>query len=686
LKHSNSEHDMEHMDHGSMGKCVVCGGDLDEKHRLEGSHVHFSMIDDLKKRFWISLIFTVPILVLSPTIQELVGLNNNFSFTGDLLLLFILSTFVYIYGGYPFFKGFFNEIKSKTPGMDMLISVAITSAYIYSSAVVFGLKGEVFFWELATLIDIMLIGHWLEMRSVMGASSALEELVKLMPSNAHKLFSDGKILDIPISELNIGDLVIIKPGEKVPVDGMIIKGNTSIDESMLTGESVPVFKELGANVIGGSINGDGSITVEIKKIGKDSFLSKVITLVEEAQSSKSKTQNLADRFAILLTIVALSGGLVTLLAWLGFTNFGFEFALERAVTVMVIACPHSLGLAIPLVVAVSTSLSARNGLLIRNRAAFERSRAINAIIFDKTGTLTEGKFGVTEVVSLNSDYNETDVLKYAASLETYSEHPIAEGVVKSSSEIFKVENFRSIPGKGIQGKINDKSVMVASPRYLKEINIDISNDKIDKLFSEGYTIVFLIVEGLVVGAVALADIVRSESKEAISKFKSMGIQCMMITGDKKEVAERVSKDIGLDKYYAEVLPEEKAAKIREIQSNGLLVAMTGDGINDAPALAQADLGIAIGAGTDVAIETGDVVLVKSNPLDAVYIIKLAKSTYRKMFENLTWGAGYNIFAIPIAAGVLYSFGILLTPAAGVILMSISTIIVALNSRTLKIGK
>ena len=686
MKHSNSEHDMEHMDHGSMGKCVVCGGDLDEKHRLEGSHVHFSMIDDLKKRFWISLIFTVPILVLSPTIQELVGLNNNFSFTGDLLLLFILSTFVYIYGGYPFFKGFFNEIKSKTPGMDMLISVAITSAYIYSSAVVFGLKGEVFFWELATLIDIMLIGHWLEMRSVMGASSALEELVKLMPSNAHKLFSDGKILDIPISELNIGDLVIIKPGEKVPVDGMIIKGNTSIDESMLTGESVPVFKELGANVIGGSINGDGSITVEIKKIGKDSFLSKVITLVEEAQSSKSKTQNLADRFAILLTIVALSGGLVTLLAWLGFTNFGFEFALERAVTVMVIACPHSLGLAIPLVVAVSTSLSARNGLLIRNRAAFERSRAINAIIFDKTGTLTEGKFGVTEVVSLNSDYNETDVLKYAASLETYSEHPIAEGVVKSSSEIFKVENFRSIPGKGIQGKINDKSVMVASPRYLKEINIDISNDKIDKLFSEGYTIVFLIVEGLVVGAVALADIVRSESKEAISKFKSMGIQCMMITGDKKEVAERVSKDIGLDKYYAEVLPEEKAAKIREIQSNGLLVAMTGDGINDAPALAQADLGIAIGAGTDVAIETGDVVLVKSNPLDAVYIIKLAKSTYRKMFENLTWGAGYNIFAIPIAAGVLYSFGILLTPAAGVILMSISTIIVALNSRTLKIGK
>lgn len=686
MKNSDSNHDMDHMDHESMGKCVVCGGDLDNKHRHEGSHIHSNMIDDLKKRFWISLLFTVPILVLSPTIQELLGLNNKFSFTGDLFILFILSTFVYFYGGYPFFKGFFNEIKSKTPGMDMLISVAISSAYIYSSAVVFGLKGEVFFWELATLIDIMLIGHWLEMRSVMGASSALEELAKLMPSNAHKLISEGKILDVPLSELSVGDLVVVKPGEKVPVDGTIVTGNTSIDESMLTGESVPVFKDMGADVIGGSINGDGSVTVKINKIGRDSFLSKIITFVEEAQASKSRTQNLADRFAVLLTIIALSGGLITLLVWWIFTNFGFEFALERAVTVMVIACPHALGLAIPLVVAVSTSLSARNGLLIKNRTAFERSRTIGAIVFDKTGTLTEGKFGVIDVVSLNKEYEEADVLKYAASLEAYSEHPIAKGLVKSVPETFSVEDFRSIPGKGVQGKINDKNVMVASPRYLKEINIDVSNETVDKLFSQGKTIVFLIVDGSVVGAVALADIVRSESRDAISKFKSMGIQCMMITGDKKEVAEWVSRDIGLDKYYAEVLPKEKAVKIREIQSEGLLVAMTGDGINDAPALAQADLGIAIGAGTDVAIEAGDVVLVKSNPLDAVYIIKLAKSTYRKMLENLAWGAGYNIVAIPIAAGVLYSFGILLTPAAGVILMSISTIIVAFNSRTLKIEK
>jgi P-type Cu2+ transporter len=685
MDHKNSMN-MEHANHESMGKCVVCGGDLDEKHRQEGSHVHSSMIDDLKKRFWISLIFTLPILVLSPTIQELVGLNNSLTFTGDLFLLFIFSSFVYFYGGYPFFKGFYREIKSKTPGMDMLISVAITSAYIYSSAVVFGLNGEVFFWELATLIDIMLIGHLLEMRSVMGASKALEELVKLMPKKAHKIMSDNSTTDVPLNKLTIKDHVLIKPGEKVPVDGVIMEGATSIDESLLTGESVPVYKKIGAKVIGGSINGDGSVVVEIKKMGNDSFLSKVISLVEEAQSTKSKTQNLADRFATWLTVIALFGGFLTLLTWLVFTNFGFEFALERAVTVMVITCPHALGLAVPLVVAVSTSLSARNGLLIRNRTSFERSRDLDAIIFDKTGTLTEGKFGVTDTVALSSDFDAENILNYAASLESFSEHPIAKSVVKSAKKIFKVEKFKSIPGKGVQGKINQKNVMVVSQSYLKELNIDIPGNSIDKLSSQGKTMVFLTIDDVVVGVIALADIIRKESKKAIADFKAMGIRCIMITGDRKEVADWVSKEIGLDDYYAEVLPGDKALKIREIQSEGQVVAMTGDGINDAPALAQADLGIAIGAGTDVAIEAGDVVLVRNNPLDAVYIIKLAKSTYRKMFENLVWGAGYNIFAIPIAAGVLYGLGILLTPAAGVILMSMSTIIVAFNSRTLKIQK
>ncbi|UTB32861.1 MAG: copper-translocating P-type ATPase [Methanobacterium sp. ERen5] len=678
--------DMGHVDHETMGKCVVCGGDLDEKHRHEGSHAHSNMIDDLKKRFWISLIFTVPILALSPTIQELVGLNNSFTFTGDLFLLFILASFVYFYGGYPFFKGFYSEIISRKPGMDMLISVAITSAYIYSSAVVFGLSGEVFFWELATLIDIMLIGHWLEMKSVMGASQALEELVKLMPKKAHKIMFDKSNIDVPLAELQVHDHVLVKPGEKVPVDGIIIEGNTSIDESMLTGESVPVFKKVDSEVIGGSINGDGSVVVEIKKIGSDSFLSKVISLVEEAQSTKSKTQNLADRFATWLTIIALFGGFITLLIWLTISNFGFEFALERAVTVMVIACPHALGLAVPLVVAVSTSLSARNGLLIRNRASFEKSRNLDAIIFDKTGTLTEGKFGVTDTVSLNSEYDVEDILKYAASLESYSEHPIAKGVVESATDTYDVENFKSLPGRGVLGKINHHDVMVVSQAYLKEIKSDVTDKSIDRLLSQGKTMVFLTVDDVVVGAIALADIIREESKKAVANFKSMGIRCIMITGDRMEVADWVAKEVGLDQYYAEILPEDKAIKIQEIQSEGLVVAMTGDGINDAPALAQADLGIAIGAGTDVAIEAGDVVLVRSNPLDAVYIVKLAKSTYRKMFENLVWGAGYNIFAIPLAAGVLYSVGILLTPAAGVILMSVSTIIVAINSRTLKIQK
>ncbi|KAF5088954.1 Copper-exporting P-type ATPase B [anaerobic digester metagenome] len=664
------------------GKCVVCGKELTEKHRMEGEHVHSSMIEDLKKRFWISLILTIPILILSPTIQELLGLGESIRFAGDMYLLFVLSSIVYFYGGYPFFKGFFSQIK--TPGMDTLISVALTSAYLYSSAVTFGLAGEVFFWELATLIDIMLVGHWIEMRSVMGASRSLEELVKLMPSHAHMLMPDGITMDVPLDDLTLGDRVIIKPGEKIPADGEVIGGKTSIDESMLTGESEPVFKETGAEVIGGSINGEGSVTVEIRKTGKDSFLSQVINLVEEAQASKSKTQNLADRFATVLTVLALTGGFLTLLIWLLATNFGFEFALERAVTVMVITCPHALGLAVPLVVSVSTALSAKNGLLIRNRASFEMSRGVDAVVFDKTGTLTEGRFGITDVVALSPEYDEEDILNYSASLESYSEHPIARGFAKSAVETREVHDFRSIPGKGVKGRINGKLVEVVSPGFLTQRKIDVPNEKVNELSSQGKTIVFVVVEGEIMGAVALADVIREESRKAVKKLKDMGIRCIMITGDKKEVAEWVSKEIGLDNYYAEVLPQEKAEKIREIQSEGAVVAMTGDGINDAPALAQADVGIAIGAGTDVAIESADVVLVRSNPLDVVYTVKLARSTYSKMVQNLVWGTGYNIFAIPIAAGLLYGYGILLTPAAGAILMSASTIIVAFNSRFLRI--
>lgn len=689
MDHDEHGHEMNHED---MGKCVVCGEEMNEEHQAHAEHMHASMVDDLKRRFWISIILTVPILVLSPTVQSLVGLGDALRFPGDMYILFILSTLVYFYGGYPFFKGFYGQMKTRVPGMDTLITVAITTAYLYSSAVVFGLMGEVFFWELATLIDIMLIGHWLEMKSVMGASRALEELAKLMPSTAHMVNPDGTTMDMPVEHLSLGDRVLIKPGEKVPVDGEVVDGTSTVDESMLTGESEPVFKEVEGEVIGGSINGDGSLTVEIKKTGKDSYLSQVIDLVQEAQSSKSKTQNTADRFATVLTVVALAGGFITFLVWFAFTAFGLEYALERAVTVMVITCPHALGLAIPLVVAVSTALSAKNGLLIRNRASFERSRSIDAVVFDKTGTLTEGRFGVTDVVPLDNGWNEDEVLRYAASLESYSEHPLAKGVVLSAREklgdekLYHAESFRSLPGKGVQAAIDGKVVEVVSPGYLGERAILISSEDVDDLSRQGKTVVYLVVDGNVKGALALADIIRKESARAVKELKAMGIQCMMITGDRREVAEWVSREVGLDKYYAEVLPQEKAEKIKEIQSEGLTVAMTGDGINDAPALARADVGMAIGAGTDVAIEAGDVVLVRSNPLDAVYVVKLARSTYRKMVQNLVWGAGYNVFAIPIAAGVLFSYGIVITPAVGAILMSASTIIVAFNSRFLKIEK
>lgn len=673
-------------------KCVVCGKDMDNDHTMHGEQEHKYMIDDLKKRFWISVILTIPILILSPTIQELVGLGEALRFTGDMYLLFLLSSLVYFYGGYPFFKGFFKQMKRGAPGMDTLITVAITSAYLYSSAVVFGLMGEVFFWELATLIDIMLIGHWLEMRSVIGASRALEELAKLMPSTAHKIDKIGEVEDVPLENLKVGDRLLIRPGEKVPVDGEIIKGTSSVDESMLTGESQPVLKEEGEKVIGGSLNGDGSLTVMIKKTEEESFLSQVISLVEESQSTKSKTQNIADRFASALTIIALIGGFITFLAWYFFTTVGSEFALERAVTVMVITCPHALGLAVPLVVAVSTALSASNGLLIRNRTAFEKARDIDAVIFDKTGTLTEGKFGVTDILSLSGKYQKVDILKYAASLEAFSEHPLARGVVQAAKDqehnidYFEVQEFKSIPGSGVKGIINGRRMELVSPRYINENNIIMTSHEVKSLIKEGKTIIFLLIDGVLVGVLALADIIRSESRKAIRTLKNMDIQCIMITGDRKKVADWVAEELDLDRYYAEVLPQEKAEKVREIQSQGFTVAMTGDGINDAPALAQADVGISIGAGTDVAIEAGDVVLVRSNPLDAVYVIKLARSTYRKMIENLLWGTGYNLLAIPIAAGVLFTYGIIITPAVGAILMSASTIIVAFNSRFLKIDK
>jgi P-type Cu2+ transporter len=658
---------------------------MEEHKKHKGHNHHKHMVADFRKRFIVSIIITIPVLLLSPLIQGFLNIEEIIKFPGDSYVLFALSTIIFFYGGWPFLKGLYNELKSKQPGMMTLIGLAITVAYIYSSAVVFGLEGKIFFWELATLIVVMLLGHWIEMRSVMGASSALNELARLMPKDAHKITSGDNTTDVALEELEKGDKVLVKPGEKFPADGVILKGDTSADESMLTGESKAIAKNKGMQVIGGSVNGEGSVTVEVKKTGKDSFLSGVIKLVEEAQKSKSRTQDLADKAAFWLTIIGISAGVITFVMWLFLINKDFVFSLERSVTVMVITCPHALGLAVPLVVAVSTALSARKGLLIRNRAAFERARNIDAIVFDKTGTLTRGEFGVTETIPLSGNLNKDEILKYSASIESQSSHPIARAIAKASNDKYKVSNFKSITGRGAEGVINGKKVMIVSPGYLKDNNIEIKkNEEIERVSSQGKTVVYVLIDNELVGAIALADIIREESKEAIKRLKDLGIKPMMLTGDNKKVAKWVAEEVGIEEYFAEVLPEDKSDKIKEIQSRGLVVAMTGDGVNDAPALAQADIGIAIGAGTDVAIETADIVLVKSSPLDAVSILDLSKATYRKMLQNLGWATGYNLFAIPLAAGALFPLGIVLSPAVGAALMSISTVIVAINARFIRV--
>lgn len=695
-EHQHNNHNasnMEHKNHSKMDHSKHNDQSLPEKmnHKKDEHSGHSRSeheghtIEGFKKRFWISIIITIPILILSPMIQHFIGLKEALRFNGDIYALFVLSSFVFFYGGYPFLKGLIDELKNKQPGMMTLIALAISVAYFYSSATVLGVKGEDFFWELATLIDIMLLGHWIEMKSVMGASKALEELAKLMPDEAHKINDDGNVVEVKVSELNHKNKLLIKPGEKIPADGKIYEGKTSINEAMITGESKPVLKGEGDDVIGGSINGEGSIKIEVEKIGDETFLSQIVKLVKEAQESKSKTQNLANRAAFWLTIIAITAGTLTMFVWLMFTGQNFNFALARTVTVMVIACPHALGLAVPLVVAVSTALSAKNGLLIRNRNAFEQARNIQAIIFDKTGTLTKGEFGVTETISFNNEYDEKEILKYAASLESESEHPIAQGIVKSSNDKYELKDFNSIPGKGAEGKVNGKDVKVVSPGYLEENKIEIEQkEKIEQLSRQGKTVVFLLVDNKLTGAITLADIIREESKEAIKQLKEVGIKPMMLTGDNKQVAKWVADELGLDEYFAEVLPDKKAEKIKEVQSRGLTVAMIGDGVNDAPALAQADIGIAIGAGTDVAVESADIILVKNNPKDVISLIKFSRATYKKMIQNLIWATGYNVIAIPLAAGVLYSEGIILSPALGAVLMSLSTIIVAINAKLLKV--
>ncbi|WP_110990350.1 MULTISPECIES: copper-translocating P-type ATPase [unclassified Mesotoga] len=650
----------------------------DRKHSEQQHHEH--MIEDFRRRFWVSLILTIPILVLSPLIQNILGYEFTFPF--DSYVLFALSSVIYFYGGWPFLTGLMDELKKKQPGMMTLIGVAITVAYGYSVAITFGLEGKTFYWELATLIDIMLLGHWIEMKSVMNASNALEKIVQLMPSEAH-LLEDGQTKDVAIDQLKSGDLVLVKPGEKVPVDGVIIDGESHIDESMVTGESKPVKKKKDNQVIGGTINGNGSLTIKAQQIGEEAYLSKVINMVKEAQSEKSKTQHLADKVAFWLTITSLSVGFITLVTWL-FLDQPFVFALERMASVMVITCPHALGLAIPLVVAISTSLSAQRGLLIRNRTAFENSRKISLLVFDKTGTLTQGKFEVLRYGSLNNAYKDKQILSLAGSLESKSEHPLATSIMqKIKNEGIKlpeVKNFKAITGKGVEGEVENKKVKVVSPGFVKEKGITIP-DSVYKNDQE--TIVFVLVEEELAGFIAMGDEIRNESYEAVKILKENNLKIYMMTGDNEKVARSVSDELDLDGYSAEMLPDQKLEKIKDFQDKGEFVAMTGDGINDAPALAKADVGIAVGSGTDVAAETADIILLNSNPIDIAHLIVLGKETYKKIVQNLIWATAYNIIAIPLAAGVLYNLGIIISPAMGAIFMSLSTIIVAINSQLLK---
>ena len=652
--------------------------------KTEHSHAdhHRMMIRDFRRRFYWTLVLSVPVLGLSEFIQGWLG--YSFSFPGADYLVFLLSSVIFLYGGWPFLKGLADELRSRTPGMMTLIGLAVSVAYLYSAAVSFGLEGTPFYWELATLIAIMLAGHWIEMSSVLSASSALEKLAQLMPSEAHRK-KEENVEDIPLEKVEKGDILLIKPGEKIPSDGIVSSGKSYLDESMLTGESKPVEKGEGDEVIGGSVNGDGSLEIRVENSGDETYLSQVIEMVRRAQADKSRTQALSDRAAFWLTLIAISAGIVTLSAWL-IAGRDLQFSIARMATVMVITCPHALGLAIPLVVAVSTSKSAQNGLLIRNRTAFENARRITTVVFDKTGTLTKGNFEVSELSTFAEGYDEDRVVSIAAGLEGHSEHPIGKGIVDEAErrnlKIPELEDFEAIKGKGVRGTLEGKSVMLLSPGALLEMEIEVPGGT-DR---GAETRVFLLVDKILTGSIALADTIRPESLEAVQQLQSRGIKCWILTGDNEQTVAAVADELGVDGYFAQVLPDQKQEKIRELQDKGEYVAMTGDGVNDSPALAQAQVGIAVGSGTDVAAATADIILVNSNPLDVSALILFGRATHRKMIQNLIWATGYNVVAIPLAAGILFPLGIILSPEVGAILMSLSTVIVAINAKLLSIPK
>ena len=653
------------MQHGQMG---------------HGGHDHGAMITDFLRRFWICLALSVPVVLLSMMLQNLLGYSVSLPYQTPVLL--VLATVIYVYGGWPFLTGMIGELRSRQLGMMTLVAVAITTAYVYSVVVSVGwLRGMDFFFELATLIDIMLIGHYVEMKSVAGASRSLELIVQMLPSEAHKV-DNQVITDVNVDTLVVGDIILVRPGERIPTDGEVTEGSSSVNQSMLTGESVPVAKTTHDTVIAGAVNGEGSLHVKVTHRGEDSYLNKVVRMVDEAQNAKSQTQNLADRAAGWLTIASLTVGIVTLLVWL-WKGKDAAFAIERMVTVMVTACPHALGVAIPLVVAISTAISAQKGLLIRNRTAFEEARRITAMVFDKTGTLTEGAFGITRVVSLDSALSEADLLGMVAALEQQSQHPIAEGIVREATKrglvLPAIQNFQSLTGKGVSATVAGKSVVVASPGYLTENHMELPKEATG---NGAETIIFTLINSQLVGYIALADRVRDDAQEAVRRLQASGIRVYMATGDNQQVADVVASQLGLDGVFAQVLPDQKVTIVKDLQAQGQFVAMTGDGVNDAPALAQANVGIAVGSGTDVAAETADIILVNSRPTDITNLVDFGKATYRKMIQNLLWATGYNVIAVPLAAGVLYPHFVL-SPALGAVLMSASTVIVALNAQLLK---
>jgi len=685
-KNAHTQHHENHMDHQPQKHSQQAEHGEHQGHGGHANHTGHEIM--FRNRFWVSLVLSIPVLIFSPALQSWLGYTAP-TFPGSAWITPVLAVVIFFYGGLPFLQMATWELRERQPGMMTLISLAITVSFVYSIATLFTDLGESFFWELVTLIDVMLLGHWLEMRSVRQASGALDELAKLMPDEAERINQDGNIEKVSAAQLQTGDKVLVRPGASIPADGEVYDGRSDVNEAMITGESKLVQKESGSKVIGGTVNeGSGSLRMTVTATGEDTALSGIMRLVKEAQASKSKTQLLADRAAAFLFYAALGAAVLTAIIWILATGFNVE-VLKRVVTVLVIACPHALGLAVPLVVAITTSLSASNGILVRDRRALEAARELDTIIFDKTGTLTKGEQGVVGLATAKG-ISEEESLALAAGIEGDSEHVIARAIVAAASERqlepTAVDEFEALKGRGVQAKVGDTAVYLGGPRLLEYLELSLPEaiaDFSQKAGEKGQAVIYLIRGNDVIAAFALADVIREESRQAVQKLHEMGIEVAMLTGDSQDVAKAVAAELNIDRYFAEVLPEDKDKKVSELQKQGKKVAMVGDGVNDAPALTRADIGIAIGSGTDVAVESAGLILVQSNPLDVVKIIELSKASQRKMVENIWWAAGYNIVAIPLAAGILAPWGIFMPPAVGALVMSLSTIIVAVNAQTLR---